>query len=633
MPALLASLVYVYLRPPEYRAVARLQISPAAVVTQPIDGQNTPTVSTDAKSFLTEVQTLTSRPLLKEALNRLKDDGPLPELEADPIEGMQRMLLVQPVVGTQVVELVAEGPQQQFLPRLVNTVIDAYRQHVADAFKAQAASASSNVSNEVKTLEGQVAERRQAINAFRTRYDIVSLEHKENDVLARIEGLNQSYTDANSQLAKAQAHLKSLRAAAAAGRGVVKTKDDPTLADLERRVSALHEQWRDYQRRFTSNYLAIDPDATSLRARLDNLQQQLIAQRAASVQAALAEAEAEALAAQNAVNQLRDDVAVNQQQAKEFATHLNEYKALREDLNHVEAMHRAGLDRLTKLQASELERAPRIDVVEAATPSREPWRPNYRLDSLIAGAGSLVFGLFAIWFTELIAGPAASREMLVQHTWVAPALGAERASGSLPLSTTNAGQLPAPESLPRELSDVEIVSLVSTATDNARLAVVALLMGLSEEELIALRWEDVDLPGRLIRVSGEATRSVPLTEPLHGLLVFRRRTDADAALVLHDAEGGQLEASDISRLVLFAAYDATLDRPEEISPAALRYTYLCSLVRQGIRAADIADVMGRVSQRELIACIQLHAPRERRPLELIDRVLPPLRELAGDAGG
>jgi len=136
-------------------------------------------------------------------------------------------------------------------------------------------------------------------------------------------------------LAKAQAHLKSLRAAAAAGRGIVKAKDDPTLADLERRVSTLQEQWRDYQRRFTSNYLAIDPDATSLRARLDNLQQQLTAQRAASVQVALAEAEAEASAAQNAVNQLRDDVAANQQQAKEFATHLNEYKALREDLNHV----------------------------------------------------------------------------------------------------------------------------------------------------------------------------------------------------------------------------------------------------------------------------------------------------------
>jgi integrase len=214
-------------------------------------------------------------------------------------------------------------------------------------------------------------------------------------------------------------------------------------------------------------------------------------------------------------------------------------------------------------------------------------------------------------------------------------LDAERASRSLPLSASppNAGQLPAPEPLPRELSDVEIVSLVSAATDNARLAVVGLLMGLSEKELIALPWENVDLPANLIRVSGEATRSVPLTEPLYGLLVSRRRADADAVLVLHDAEGGELEASDISRLVLFAAYDAALDRPDEISPAALRYTYLCSLVRQGIRAADIAGVMGHLPQRELTTCIQLHAPRERRPLELIDRVLPSLRQLAGDAGG
>ena len=37
VPALAASLSYVYLRPAEYRAVARLQIAPAAAVTQPYE--------------------------------------------------------------------------------------------------------------------------------------------------------------------------------------------------------------------------------------------------------------------------------------------------------------------------------------------------------------------------------------------------------------------------------------------------------------------------------------------------------------------------------------------------------------------------------------------------------------------
>ena len=71
-PALAASLTYVYTRPAEYRAVARLQISPAAVVTQPTEAKDTPAVATDAKSFLTEVQVLTSRPLLQDVSRALE---------------------------------------------------------------------------------------------------------------------------------------------------------------------------------------------------------------------------------------------------------------------------------------------------------------------------------------------------------------------------------------------------------------------------------------------------------------------------------------------------------------------------------------------------------------------------------
>ena len=65
LPAATASLIWVYSQPPEYRAVARLQISPAAGVAQATEGKDAPAVVTDAKSFLTEVQVLTSRPRSK----------------------------------------------------------------------------------------------------------------------------------------------------------------------------------------------------------------------------------------------------------------------------------------------------------------------------------------------------------------------------------------------------------------------------------------------------------------------------------------------------------------------------------------------------------------------------------------
>jgi uncharacterized protein involved in exopolysaccharide biosynthesis len=634
-PAAAASLFYVFTRPPEYRAVARLQISPASVVTQPSDAKDTPTVAADAKSFLTEVQTLTSRPLLHDVLDRLKSDGGLPDLGPDPVASVQQMLRAEPIEGTQIVQLSAVGPEPEFEPRLVNTVAKVYRQHVADAYKSLAASTTGEVGDEIRALDKEVTAKRQAINAFRDRYDIVSMEHKENDVLADIEGLSESYTDANEKLAKAQGHLQALRSSIAAGKAVFRAKDDPTLADLQQRVSVAREQWHDLQRRFTPDYLAMDADAKSLRARLDNLEDQLKAQHGAGERAALAQAQEDVSSAQAEVERLRKNVADNQKQAQEFATHLNEYKTMREDLDHLEGMHRAALDRLTKLQASERERAPHAESLEAAAPSDAPWRPDYRFDALIAVGGSLGLGLFAAWFADFIAGPAPLPAAVVQHqhSW-APGLLARETPPPELLSAPEIGLLPAPQRPPRELADREIGALVAATTEDARLVVVGLLMGLTAEELAALRWDQINLPGGMIRLDGEGARSMPLAEPLQGLVAARRRQQPEAeGAVLRRADGEPLAADEIGRLVLFGAYDAALDQPHEVTAQALRYTYLSFLLRQGVRAADIGRIAGPIPQQELLAYMQLHSPAARRPIDEIERVLPALREHAESGTG
>ncbi len=634
--ALAASLIYVYTRPAEYRAMARMQIAPAAVVTQAANATATPTVATDAKSFLTEVQVLTSRSLLQRVFDRLKERGTLRALGPDPIAAMQDMLHADPVGGTQVVVLSAESREQALVAPLVNTVVDAYREHVADVYKGSASSAYAELTDEIGKLDKEMTAKRDAVNGFRARYDIVSMEHKENDVLTQIDGLSQSYTEAKNRQAKAQAHLQALQGSAAAGKAIVRAKDDPVLADIEQRASLLREQWQALQGRFTPAYLAMDPTAKSLQARLENLENQLKTQRAASAQAALAEAQEELSAAQSAAGKLRQDVADNQKQAQEFATHLNEYKALRQDLDHLEEMHRAALDRLTKLQASEQERAPRVELMEAATPSLAPWRPDYLRDALIALAGSLAFGLLATWFVDFIAGsPAlpAIPTMMVQHSWIPTVLARETMIEPLSLAAPGTGQLPAP-ALPRQLDDTEIVALIGATTEDARLAVLALLSGLSTKELVALRWEQIDRSTGMIHVSGEDGRAVPLYEPLRGLLDARRQVQPEAAgAILGNARGECLRIEEVEQLVQYGAHDAGLDRPQEVTPDALRYTWLSFLLRQGIRATDVSAVAGSIPHNELVAYMQIHSPKSRRPLDQIDRVLPVLRELARDGIG
>jgi hypothetical protein len=62
-----------------------------------------------------------------------------------------------------------------------------------------------------------------------------------------------------------------------------------------------------------------------------------------------------------------------------------------------------------------------------------------------------------------------------------------------------------------------------------------------------------------------------------------------------------------------------------VSPAALRHTYVAFLVRQGIRFADLTQVVGRLPAETLSDYSTLSPAGARISLEAVERVLPALR--------
>src|SRR5262245_39406711 len=110
---------YTFLRPPEYRATARVQITPAgdAVRVESPAG----TAAASPKPFLTEVEVLASRPVLGEVVARLGAAGErLDDLGPDPMEGIRSSLDVVPVAGTNVVEVAARGGRPELVAAIVN---------------------------------------------------------------------------------------------------------------------------------------------------------------------------------------------------------------------------------------------------------------------------------------------------------------------------------------------------------------------------------------------------------------------------------------------------------------------------------------------------------------------------------
>jgi len=172
-----------------------------------------------------------------------------------------------------------------------------YQEHLATAYQKSTGTGAGQLRDSVQALEQKVAAKRQEVEAFRSSNDIVSTERDEKPAVVRRQGPATDLNEAKGKLAAAEGQLRAARSAASSGQGVVAAKDNPTIADMEKRASQLREELRDLQQRFTPQYLDLDPVIKATRGRLDNLEQQIKTERAAGQRAAVAEAEGKVTAA------------------------------------------------------------------------------------------------------------------------------------------------------------------------------------------------------------------------------------------------------------------------------------------------------------------------------------------------
>jgi integrase len=183
-------------------------------------------------------------------------------------------------------------------------------------------------------------------------------------------------------------------------------------------------------------------------------------------------------------------------------------------------------------------------------------------------------------------------------------------------------RLPAPDAPLRQLTDAEIAALLQAANDEGRLLMMALLTGLTVEEIVGLSWDDLDIGAGTIKVPGRSPRILHLGEPLRDLISARKAAQQPTPSPASSAD----EAAD---LVMCAAYDAGLVDAHEVTPAILRHTYVAFLLQQGARFADIGRIVGCLPQEELAAYMRLAPAQMRVPLERVDLILPALRAVAG----
>jgi uncharacterized protein involved in exopolysaccharide biosynthesis len=623
-------LTWDFLRPAEYRATSRLQITPAAPLAPlPSDAGRSNPGTDSMQALLAEVESLSSRPLIEEVANRLQQAGyDLSRLGPDPILALQSTLTVTPVPGTNVVELEAIGAQPELPTALISGLTNAYREQMLRAYTQSATDVTAKVEDETARLEAAVAAKRRTVEAFRLQHNIVSPEREENAILAQLQGLGKALREANDRLAAAEGKLRALKESAAAGRSVVRARDNPTLANLEQRASQARETLRTMEQGYTPDYLAMDPQVRQLRDSLAELERQIQSQRQTSGQAALAEAEEELTSAKEASRRLQAQIAQGRHEAGQFAARFSEYTSLRDELAQLEKAYQEALQRKTRLDATVRARMPSMQIVEQAALPKEPWRPLYWRDAGIVVIGSVLLALFAMWLVELFNRSEPQPAVVVAQPVFAGTLLPGRAP-PLALSAIESPRLPQddrppllaqPYALPRELSLEDTAALLRAADPHTRRAILLLLAGVSPEELLKLQWGDVDHATAMVRVGGPGARQVKLG--VEAAACFQDAAPADGSPLIPGPGAEPASLASLSADILCAAHDAGLADVDTVTPVALRHTYLAYLVRQGIRFSDLTQLVGSLPREALTAYSALAPAGQRLPRESVATVFP-----------
>ena len=661
-----AGLFYSYSRPAVYLASARVQINPGAVQVEAAVSTGGTQGANATRSLLNELQVLTSRPLVKSALEKMTpiEASATSKFGADPLTSLQAGLEAVVAQGTDVVELSSRGPEPEVAAALVNELVVAYTQKLADGYAQTAGTSLVQLGDEVAKLTEKVKTQRRQMEDFRVRHGIVSFEREENEVLGRVKGQTEALNKAQEKLAVAEGKLRAMSESASADRPVAATaRPNAALDNLEQRASAAREELAELNRAYTPEYLAMDPRARAVRNRLAELERQLVTQRQSTVQvvkvdqsSALADAREEVNAARETVARIAQQASGNRGALQQFSARFSEFKTLKEELAPLESLLRDATQRKARMEAGEAARRPSVRVLEPAFAPRDAWQPQYTRDAAIVLAASFLLALLAMWLVELFNRVDAPPTMVVAQPRTYPRYAGEpglelgfdassdnspRLARPMPLAVGHFdGPAPARSnvsplivsSAPRELLQEELAGILRNASPNVALFAHMLLRGISPQEAIGLRGHNVDTEAKVVRLGAanaeEGMREIPLDGGLHPLIVagFKLTPAVDGQNLLSNGNGGPLGLPNLAAELLYAAHDAGVDQPSEVTPDALRHTAAAFLARQGIRLTDLAKVMGELKPEQAALYSAMAPSGKRLGLDEVDRLMPALKQ-------
>ena len=314
------------------------------------------------------------------------------EKETKLVNQFLKRLKVEPIRNSRLVKIHFDSSFPELSAQVSNTLAGTYiKQNLETRFVATQ-QAKEWLTGQLEDLKAKVERADEALQAFGSRHDIISLDEKENVTIQRLTELNETLTKAESERMAKEAFYKQTKDRNSDS--IPSILENKLIMDLKQTYIQFEAQYMKLSETFKPEY----PEMVRLRNQMQAIHKRIDAEISKIIMAIKNEYESslrrEAL--------LRE--AFDQQKARvmEMKGKAIQYNILKREADTNKELYGGLLQRMKEAGVSAGIMASNIQVVDQAELPTAPYKPNKRLNLLLAAVVGLFLGIGLAFFFEYL---------------------------------------------------------------------------------------------------------------------------------------------------------------------------------------------------------------------------------------
>ncbi len=314
------------------------------------------------------------------------------EKENELISQLLKKLKIEPIRNSRLVKIHFDSKDPGLSAQVANTLASAYIQQNLETRFIATQQAKEWLTGQLEDLKAKVEKADEALQAFGSKHNIISLDEKENVTMQRLTDLNEALTKAESERMAKEALYKQTKGRTSDS--LPSILENKLIMDLKQSYINLEAQYMKLSETYKPGY----PEMGRLKIQMQAVQKRIDSELAKIIAAIRNDYES-SLRREELLRQ-----AFEQQKARvrEMQDNAIQYNILKREADTNKELYKGLLQRMKEAGVSAGIMASNIQIIDQAELPTKPYKPNKQLNLLLATVVGLFLGVGLAFFFEYL---------------------------------------------------------------------------------------------------------------------------------------------------------------------------------------------------------------------------------------